>query len=480
MGFSLSHSLTKAKFPVVGAAGPTTKPSEREKSRKIPSFGKGKSKTADQLLCEYSQYTLEHWDEVELDEADLEDAELGGDNAVPRCLSESVFLMGCKKDDLGRKDDIVENTRGPRPRYDLRLKGTKVRRSGGVLGSSRSEEVELQKSKKEIAKWASEVGTAKSEVLFDADSPTEADEQPAPVVLLSPEAIAGQFTWLCAQDADAFEPSQSFLGMRSPSQTMLGFGERILAIGELRPYMTPVEDLHRVLDDVLLESSHDEVNETALEFVPARRAPRHLIAKNGGENPFEGDFLMEKDEGVAEISSEHASHQMKVGEEHVEWVCEASARSNAKIGMETVDLGLCAKCVPNSDFLPGIDHLTNIAVRSMWFEYDRNTQLEPAAQPLETRPLSISELLDWYYEVGGSTGSEVENCSSPQTFFDDETDDEEEKEDFCKPQKLSFYDAVAQEEVGYTAFNQLLEPLEVDLLPRIHRAEDDFDMNEAS
>jgi hypothetical protein len=127
-----------------------------------------------ELQKDYSPYDMELWEDT--DYAAVSSSDIGD--------------IRNQHDDFGLADQIVENTRGPYPRFDMRHLGSQVRKSGGELGSLAAVAASHQQEYEHMACFATEDKCVKYEVLFDAD---EEQVGPAPVVAVDEDAVVEQF-----------------------------------------------------------------------------------------------------------------------------------------------------------------------------------------------------------------------------------------------------------------------------------------------
>jgi hypothetical protein len=184
MGFSLL-SLSKLKSPLESvAASPARTPiprySSRDEKKKLDNgkiLFQRNAPTEAEVQQDYSPYAMELWKTSDY-------ATIAADDA------------GCvgKYSDYGRADEIVENTRGTNPQYDLRRPAAPVRRPGGELTSLANIQAQHQEDHGHIALFAGGAESFQYEVLFDAE-----DDDAAPVITVDDVVVIEQFKRLLAE-----------------------------------------------------------------------------------------------------------------------------------------------------------------------------------------------------------------------------------------------------------------------------------------
>jgi hypothetical protein len=162
----------------------------------------------------YRQRSTKLWPGVEKNEKDEETLQEGEVTrgrafvqAIPNSPTDASLMLDFRADDLGRADEMIENTRGlqepciPRERISLNT-GTRFGYAAGLEG-------EISKAN---MRTLGEEEEATVDAQFDAEDPPISIGWPsAPVVTLSPTGVTKQFARLAKQDIDIEEWGENII-----------------------------------------------------------------------------------------------------------------------------------------------------------------------------------------------------------------------------------------------------------------------------
>lgn len=203
--------------------------------------------SADELLNQYVEFTIEGWPStiskdagIEINEEEFLSVNLHSPQYqtvvdTDGCPDEQGFpLEAIKRDHFDFADDFVENTRGQHSEYDLycRIPNASLRRAGGAVVTSPDSRDPVKEFKQALNEHG--VAAKNLDIIFDAEDHEELEhDDMGPVVIVDPAGVTGQFARLAleepkvrAAESSTKTKSSSFLGQLSPSFPLLrGFGE---------------------------------------------------------------------------------------------------------------------------------------------------------------------------------------------------------------------------------------------------------------
>ncbi|KAF2868635.1 hypothetical protein BDV95DRAFT_118212 [Massariosphaeria phaeospora] len=457
MGFNIPRSLTKGK------SSSSTIASSRSSSSSKKSAASSPPKSSDELLDMYSDYMLEGWPTPSANSEPLQDDDYQtvtlitpqAANGYDIIASPSVeeFMADYKVDDFGAAERMMENTRGGLSEIDMYGANVETRRAGGASG------------KKQRAGKVSASPGADAEIIFDVEDSgfcaNEDEADAAPVVTLDMDGVADQFRRMGVSFRDVTdEPtSKSFLGQRSPSPQMECFGEQF-AVEELGLFVTLAGDG---------SSTGSDCSSTRFD--------------SDCEEVCEADLLCFETEEMEEMEVQDADGTVKVEMGEVEAAVQAllgpkkvEEESWEHINLHDVD--------EKKPFLPGNEHLSNLVARPTFITYDREIDSSSSGNKND----SDTNLPGEHFEIaddGEKSDTSHEMQPTPPTVFEaldecadadmfSEADSDKSEADWINSARgVTIFDADTQQEVKYTALNELTTVVDSELLPRIHRAEDD-------
>ncbi|KAF2792028.1 hypothetical protein K505DRAFT_363274 [Melanomma pulvis-pyrius CBS 109.77] len=460
-------------------------------------------KSNSELLAKYYDFDIGLWSGFD-DDNDHDNGERTQACQVPDSPTEKSFMEDWKSDDLGYADAMVENTRGLDGVYNLRGKGHNFSREMKARPTKEKKDKETARKIKD-KNVAQDAKDDTKELLFDADS--TCDNAPASVVILDPIGVANQYSRLRAQDQDIenwfdcpdipFDtftkldrkhavagaspdgPEKAFLdsdglicesvleydGMCTPKVAVrVDFDPEVFNAMDVQLWAPDDRDLI-----INVENEAAEARMTMPHILPPKCRPKHLVLETGFRNL------------SVEPSTVMARRVQKWEQEHADTdeVLEREYNDEPENG-EEIATALSMLLKPRIDFLPGIDHLANPTIRSVFLqespynaveEFSSDDNNESIADNEDIREvIGVSLDPDMLSDINANTcPADTNKSSSSITYFDIETRQQieycamaqllevGESQTYRQPLPITYFDIETRQQVKYCAMAQLLE-----------------------